>query len=82
MGRDYAFWWRLGVAVALWGAVVGSVQAVAGAEIGRAARELEERIEQRVRGIAAPDPQPGEGGKSPERSHDDESLQPWELVSV
>jgi hypothetical protein len=81
MGRSSAFWWRLGLAVALWSAVIGGVQAVVGAEIGRAARELEEKIEQRVRGIAAPDP-PGEGGKSPERSHDDESLQPWELVSV
>jgi hypothetical protein len=83
MARNHAFYWRLGFAIASWGAVVGSAQLVAGADIGRAARELEQRIEHRVRGIAAPaDVPPGGGTKSPERSHEDESLQPWELVSV
>ena len=67
---------RLGVALTSWVAAVTVAQALLGPDLGRAAGEVEERIEQQLRGLRAPpDPQP-------ERSHEDESLEPWELVSV
>jgi hypothetical protein len=67
---------RVLLAVAAWGAALGLAQATLGGDLARAVHELEQRIELRVRGIAAPaEPQP-------ERSHEDESLEPWELVSV
>jgi hypothetical protein len=66
----------LGVAVASWAAAVSISQAVLGPEIGRAARHVEERIELQLRGLRAP-PDP-----LPERTHDEESIEPWELVSV
>ena len=77
MARKPAPWLvRLGDAVTSWAAAVTVAQAVLGPDLARAAEEVEERIELRLRGLRAPlDPQP-------ERSHEDESLEPWELVSV
>jgi hypothetical protein len=67
---------RLGVAVTSWAAVVTVAQGLLGADLARAAEDVEERIELQLRGRRAPaEPQP-------ERSHEDESLEPWELVSV
>jgi len=67
---------RFGIAVASWAAAVSVAQAVLGPEIGRAAEKVEERMELQLRGLRAP-PDP-----LPERSHEEESIQPWELVSV
>jgi hypothetical protein len=67
---------RLGVAVTSWAAAVTVAQTVLGADLARAAEEVEERIELQLRGLRTPaEPQP-------ERSHEDESFEPWELVSV
>ena len=77
MARKPAPWLvRLGVAVASWAVAVSVAQAVLGADIGRAAHQLEERIELQLRGLRVPEE------RSPERSHEDESFEPWELVSV
>jgi hypothetical protein len=77
MARKRPSWlMRLGVAVTSWVAVLSVAQAVLGPELAGAAKEVEERIELQLRGLRAPpDPQP-------ERSHEDESFEPWELVSV
>jgi len=48
-----------------------------GADIERAGRKLEERIEMQIKGGGAPVQPP----KPPERSHED-SIEPWELVCV
>ena len=67
---------RFGVAVASWGAAIAVAQATTGADIGRRARELEERIELQLKGMQGPaEPQP-------QRSHEDESFESWELVDV
>jgi len=52
-------------------------QGLLAGDIGRAAHEVERRIEMQLEGAPAPagDPQPA-------RSHEDESIEPWELVSV
>jgi hypothetical protein len=68
------------MAVATWAATVCIVEAAAQAEIGRTARQLEERIELQLRlmeRVRAPVPEP----RAPERSHE-ESIEPWELVGV
>jgi hypothetical protein len=77
MARKPAPWLvRLGVAVASWAAAVSIAQAVLGPEIEQAAHQVEERIELQLRGLRTPaDP-------LPERSHEEESIEPWELVSV
>jgi hypothetical protein len=67
---------RLGVAATSWAAAVTVAQAVLGADLARAAEEVEERIELQLRGLGAP------ADLQPARSHEDESLEPWELVSV
>jgi hypothetical protein len=67
---------RLVLAVAAWGAALGLAQATLGGDLGRAVHELEQRIELRVRG-APPAPEP-----LPERSHEEDPIEPWELVSV
>jgi hypothetical protein len=57
-------------------AAITVAQAVLGPDLARAAEQVEERIELQLRGLRAPaDP-------LPERSHEDESFEPWELVSV
>jgi hypothetical protein len=53
------------------------VQGLFGAEIGRAGRRFEQRIEERLERQGAP---PTE--QQPRRSHEVESFEPWELVSV
>jgi hypothetical protein len=66
------------MAGAAWLAAASVAQAALGPEIGRAVQQMEERIEQQLKGKrAAPprDPQPTE------RSHE-EAIEPWELVSV
>jgi hypothetical protein len=77
MARKRPLWLvRLGVAVTSWAAVVTVAQTVLGPDLARAADEVEQRIELKLRGLRAqPNPQP-------ERSHEDESYEPWELVSV
>jgi hypothetical protein len=52
------------------------VQGLFGADIGRAGRRFEQRIEERLERQGAP---PAE---QPRRSHEIESFEPWELVSV
>jgi hypothetical protein len=77
MARKPAPWLvRLGVAVTSWAAAVSVAQTVLGADLGRAAQEVEERIELQLRGLQAP------SGAQPERSHESECIEPWELVSV
>jgi hypothetical protein len=73
-------WLRLGVAglsFGSWMAAASLAQALFGTEIGGVLQRLEERIEQQLehRGCPAQDAQP-------ERSHEEESIEPWELVSV
>jgi len=66
---------RTGIAAASWLAGVCATQAAFGPELGRAVRQLEDRIELRLRGAPSPEPQ------QPARTHE-ESIEPWELVSV
>jgi hypothetical protein len=76
MARNCLSWVRVILAVASWGAALGLAHATLGGDLGRSVHELEQRIELRVRGVStSPDPQR-------ERSHEDESFEPWELVSV
>jgi hypothetical protein len=77
MARKPARWLvRLGVAVTSWMVALTVAQALLGGDLARAAEEVEERIELQLRGVQpSPDPQPA-------RSHEEESIEPWELVSV
>ena len=79
--KPIARWLRVGLAAATWAATVAIVEASAEGEIGRTARQLEERIELQLRSMdrgrpAAPEPDP-----VPQRSHE-EPIEPWELVGV
>ena len=70
---------RLLLAALSWCLVVAGVQASSvGGDIGNAVREFQERIELRIRERYNPlsDPEP-----PPQRTHE-ESIEPWELVSV
>jgi hypothetical protein len=64
------------VVVTTWVAGAALAQGL-GADLGRGVRELEERIEIRLRGPGAPAEQ-----VQPDRSPDDQSIEPWELVKV
>jgi hypothetical protein len=65
------------VVVTCWMGAASLAQGLLGADLGRGARELEERIEMRLRGQSAPtEVQP------PDRSPQDEAFEPWELVRV
>jgi hypothetical protein len=65
--------------VATWVAGASLAQGI-GADLGRGVREMEERIEMRLRGQRAPaDPQQAQ---PPERPPQDQSIEPWELVKV
>jgi hypothetical protein len=80
MRKPRAWWLRIAIAAATWAVTVGTVEVSAQSEIGRTAKQLEERIELQLRlmqRIQAPDPEQ----RSPERSHE-ESIEPWELVGV
>jgi len=76
MGRKPASLVHAVVVVSAWVAGAALAQGI-GADLGRGVRELEERIEMRLRGQRAPsNPQPSE------RSPQDQSIEPWELVKV
>jgi hypothetical protein len=74
--RGHARWLRLGVAMTSWGLALVAAEALLGAEMANPARELEQRIELRLKGRVDPPPQ------TPARSHEEESFEPWELVGV
>jgi hypothetical protein len=69
-------WTRFGIAAVPWALVVWFAQGALGPELGRSGRPLQERIEMQLKGGGVA-PQP----KQPDRSHED-SMDPWELVSV
>ena len=73
-------WIRVAAAATTWAAVVVGVEAAAENEIGRTARQLEEKIEQQLR-LMERGPEPVEPQSTPERPHED-SIEPWELVGV
>jgi len=60
---------------------VGLVEASAESEIGRTARQLEERIELQLRSMDRGRPVCPQPDPPPQRSHE-ESIEPWELVGV
>jgi len=65
------------VVVACWVGAASLAQGLLGSDLGRGARELEERIEMRLRGQRAPaEAQPQDS------SPRDEAFEPWELVRV
>jgi hypothetical protein len=68
---------RVAVAATLWAGAALIVQTTAGADIEGAAERLEQRLELQLkeRRVRPPEPRPLE------RTHDD-SIEPWELVSV
>jgi hypothetical protein len=78
MGRKPAErWMRRGAAVASWVVAASIAHGLVGADLGRAARDIEERIEEHLLRHGAPPPE-----QQPQRSHEVESIEPWELVSV
>jgi len=70
-------WLQIGFAAASWACAVCIVQVVVGVEIAGGVRQIEERIELRLKdgGAAAPRP------RQPARTRE-ERIEPWELVSV
>ena len=84
-GSGPLVWWRgsrtharVFFAALSWCLAVAGVEASVGADIGSAAREVQERIELRIRDPYSPlsDPE-----RPPPRTHE-ESIEPWELVNV
>ncbi len=71
---------RICLAVASWVAAVSVVEVSVGSEIGQTARQLEERLELQIQGPPPP-PDPQGPDQRPDRTRDD-SIEPWELVSV
>jgi hypothetical protein len=69
---------RVFLAALSWCVTAVVVQGSVGADIGSAVREFQERIELRIRQPNSPfsDPEPPE-----QRTHE-ESIEPWELISV
>ena len=78
--RTRRAWIRIALAAATWAAAVVGVEAAAENEIGRTARQLEEKIEQQLRSMEH-GPEPVEPQSAPQRPHED-SIEPWELVGV
>jgi hypothetical protein len=79
MGRDPgARWMRRGatIAVATWVVAASAAQGLLGADIARAARRVEQRIEERI------ERRPPPLDSQPQRTHELEAIEPWELVSV
>ncbi len=68
---------RASVAIAAWLLAASMVHAGMGDDVGRLVRPFEEFLELRVRERSAPPPEP----QQHEHTHDD-SIEPWELVSV
>ena len=68
---------RFGVAAASWMTAASLAQGALGTDIGSLGRKLEERIELQLKGGGPPSPL----RPQPERTHE-ESIEPWELVSV
>jgi hypothetical protein len=73
-------WLRVAAATATWAAAVIGVEAAGENEIGRTARQLEEKIELQLQ-LMEHGPGPVEPQSTPERPHED-SIEPWELVGV
>jgi hypothetical protein len=68
---------RFGVACASWALAVWLAMGALGSDIDRAGQKREERIERQLKGgVILPGPP-----VPPERTHED-SIEPWELVSV
>jgi hypothetical protein len=65
------------MALASWMLAATVVEIAVGAEFAQSARQVEERLEMRILGS----PAPAAPAASPEQTHD-ESIEPWELVSV
>ena len=65
------------IAVATWVGAASVAQGVLGADLARGARRIELRIEEQIEHRGAQPP-----AEQPERSHELESFEPWELVSV
>jgi hypothetical protein len=68
---------RVGVTLGSWVAAASLAQSLFGPQIARRAERLEQRIEQQIERRSSPPPDP-----QPQRSHEEESFEPWELVSV
>ena len=68
---------RLGLAVASWAVAFSIVQGLLQPDIGRALRPIEERIELQLQRLPLVPPTP-----QPERSHEEEPIDSWELVGV
>jgi hypothetical protein len=66
---------RRAVAVAAWFGAVSVAQIFVGPELDHAARSIEHRIEEKLRA-------PANRERQPERSHEEEAIEPWELVGV
>jgi hypothetical protein len=80
MARDPgARWMRCGaaIAVATWVVAASVAQGLLGADIARAARRVEQRIQERIERRVPPPSDP-----QPQRTHELEAIEPWELVSV
>ena len=65
---------RIAATLAMWTAAASLSQGLFGADFGRAGRALEQQLERKTSPPSL-DPQP-------QRSHESESYEPWELVKV
>jgi hypothetical protein len=81
ISRTLPRWLRVAAATATWAVTVSLVEASAESDIGRTARQLEERIELQLQLMEPGRIPAGQPDPPPERSHD-ESIEPWELVGV
>ncbi|MDP9151853.1 MAG: hypothetical protein M3O36_18175 [Myxococcota bacterium] len=78
MRRKPPEWWmRIGFGMLSWAAAAVLAEVRLGSEIDGKVRRLEDRIEMQLRGSSPPPAPPSPS----ERSHE-ESIEPWELVSV
>jgi len=69
---------RVGIGVTFWVASASLAEATLGSEIEGKMRLLEDRIEMQLRGCSPPAVEPSPS----ERTHHEEAIEPWELVSV
>ena len=68
---------RLGLSVASWAVAFSIIQGLLQPDIGRSLRPIEERIELRLQRLPVDTPT-----TQPERSHEEEPIDSWELVGV